>query len=1079
MRTRVSLFCDRVIEVGWLFALVIVPLFFNIYSSRVFEPDKLSLLRSIALVMATAWLIKTLEGKPEQEGGQEDSSPLPWSRIPLVLPTLLLVAVYLLTTVTSITPRISFWGSYQRLQGTYTTLSYIVIFFLILGNLRRREQLERLVTVVIITSLPISIYGLLQHYNLDPLPWGGDVTARVASNMGNAIFVAAYLIMALFLTLGRLVDALIVLWSEEEAGFDRAVAAGCYLFIVMVQLICIFFTQSRGPWVGLIGGLFFFGLLLALRKGLRRLALAVLTLTVATGLFLILFNLPQSPLAPLREAPYIGRLGKIFEVETGTGKVRVLIWEGAIQLISPHPPLESPLGWRDGLNPLRPLIGYGPESMYVAYNRFYPPDLAHYEARNASPDRSHNETFDALVTTGFIGFLVYMFLFGSIFYYGLKWLGFIETPLQRRLFLGLGLAGAALGVLIPLVLEGTLKFAGVGLPFGFIIGLSLYLALFALLRTIRGEREPTPGLSGRDILLIAVLSAIVAHFIEIHFGIAIAATRTYFWVLAALLVLTGLGLVREEAASPTPTPPPKQKSRRRRRKKKAPSPVQAEPHRLAHWFALSLVMGLILSTMAFTFVTNQGNLSNPLSIVWTSLTSKVTGPGQFQTSQGILWLFAFTWVVGGLVLLTEHRQGSSSQAVSRPYALLAYAVVSLGVFALFALYHASRLRPGEDIVNTIARYYLWTFILLLAVALWLYRERPLAAPFWRGSTAWLYPLLVVGLIIAIYITNVSIVKADIYYKQGLRTDSLGRWDDSIVLYQKAIDLAPDQDFYYLFLGRALLEKARLIPDQAQREVYIEKALDVLRKAQQLNPLNTDHTANLARLYRTWGELSSDQAQRVEKLEKAAHYYEQATSLSPHNAQLFNEWGLVYYLMGDYEGALEKYRQSLELDREFIDTYLLMGDAYMARNELDKAAEVYAQALRLNPTLAHVRMIQGYIYYQQGKLQEAVQEYREVVRISHENLDRLRGEMVRLEWDFSRGAVNLAQVAERRANLQREEEVNRNLLYTARKNLAVLYQLLGRLDEAVVEAQLALDLAPEGEKAALENFIQQLQQEKGG
>ena len=39
-------------------------------------------------------------------------------------------------------------------------------------------------------------------------------------------------------------------------------------------------------------------------------------------------------------------------------------------------------------------------------NRFYPPDLAHVEARNASPDRSHNETFDSLAITGLLGFLL-------------------------------------------------------------------------------------------------------------------------------------------------------------------------------------------------------------------------------------------------------------------------------------------------------------------------------------------------------------------------------------------------------------------------------------------------------------------------------------------------------------------------------------------------------------------------------------------------------------------------------------------------------------------------------------------------
>jgi len=73
----------------------------------------------------------------------------PTVRTALILPTLILVAVYLLTTLTSITPRISFFGSYQRLQGTYTTLSYIIIFLLIVQGLRTRRQLDRLVLAII------------------------------------------------------------------------------------------------------------------------------------------------------------------------------------------------------------------------------------------------------------------------------------------------------------------------------------------------------------------------------------------------------------------------------------------------------------------------------------------------------------------------------------------------------------------------------------------------------------------------------------------------------------------------------------------------------------------------------------------------------------------------------------------------------------------------------------------------------------------------------------------------------------------------------------------------------------------
>ena len=61
METKLSRWCDGLIEVGWLFAVIAVPLFFNIHSDRVFEPDKLTLMRSIAVVMGAAWLVKFVD----------------------------------------------------------------------------------------------------------------------------------------------------------------------------------------------------------------------------------------------------------------------------------------------------------------------------------------------------------------------------------------------------------------------------------------------------------------------------------------------------------------------------------------------------------------------------------------------------------------------------------------------------------------------------------------------------------------------------------------------------------------------------------------------------------------------------------------------------------------------------------------------------------------------------------------------------------------------------------------------------------------------------------------------------------
>ncbi len=143
--TRIGIFADRIIEGGWLLALVMAPYYFSLLSSRHFEPDKAITVRALALVMLAAWAIKAVE-QVTMLG--ERINWRAWWRTPLAIPVLAYGGVFLFTTVTSVNPDISWWGSYNRLQGTYTNLSYIAIFAAIVGNLRRREQIDRLVTTV-------------------------------------------------------------------------------------------------------------------------------------------------------------------------------------------------------------------------------------------------------------------------------------------------------------------------------------------------------------------------------------------------------------------------------------------------------------------------------------------------------------------------------------------------------------------------------------------------------------------------------------------------------------------------------------------------------------------------------------------------------------------------------------------------------------------------------------------------------------------------------------------------------------------------------------------------------------------
>ncbi|HOG46986.1 MAG TPA: O-antigen ligase family protein, partial [Anaerolineae bacterium] len=973
MATRLARYADRVIEAGWLAAAALTPLFFNVYSSRVFEPDKITLLRSIALLMAAAWLLRTLEAPRAAAAGPAPTAAGRWRELaamPLLPLVLLFVLVYLLATALSVVPRTSFWGSYQRLQGAYTTLAYIVIFFLTWQGLHRRAQLERLLNVIVLTSLPVALYGVLQHYGLDPLPWAGDVQERVIGSLGNAIFVAAYLIMAAFVTLERAVDRFRRLLAEPRAPLADACMGAAYVFILALQLLAIYFSKSRGPWLGLLAGVYAFMLIalvalrraaaergpLTLREAAKALGFALLSplaavlpaylamilarrgrrwlwlswcaQAVLAVAVLVVFNLPQSPLAPLRQVPGIGRLGQVFETETGTGRVRVLVWQGAVELLRS--------------NPLRALVGYGPESMFVAYSPAYPADLAHYESRSAAPDRAHNETFDALITTGLIGFLAYIALFIAVFYHGLRWLGFLPAPDgppgPRRLYLGLTIGGALLGALTAQVVDGSLRFAGVGIPVGLIAGVAVYLALAAFRSagpapfprdggTVGGP-SPAGGTVGgtfgpRELLLTALLALIAAHFVEIHFGIAIAATRLYFWLALALLLALGSGrLTLEPAAEPQPVAAAPALGRRPRRRAGTPPPVGAtargRPARGAGseghptWGMVAGLLGaLILGTILFDITTNAAAVANPFAVVWSALT-QLQVPGQPPVAApGALALVLLTWVLGALLVLGEaapsrpapfppaggtvggpsaERTTGGRRAPFPPVGgtvgghpargtagrhLLTYAGLSLGAALLFGLLHAARLQPQADVGLVIFGYYAFVFAGILLLAAVLPGPREAGAPLSRGARALLYPVVAVAVAVMIA-QNATVVRADIYYKQawdglhapataGLANGSIDAataqryYDSALYYYERALACAPEEDYYLLFEGKALIERAAITDDPQARLQYYQRSEGVLQRAQALNPLNTDHTANLARLSVTWAGALSDGA----------------------------------------------------------------------------------------------------------------------------------------------------------------------------------------------------------------------------
>jgi O-antigen ligase/tetratricopeptide (TPR) repeat protein len=894
--TKLTVFCDKLIEAGWLAAIIIVPLRFNIYLERVSQMSKVCLLRSIALLMVLAWVIKMVEQQKSAKGQGTGMALVQRVRnflvSPFVLPTVALVGIYLLTSFTSVWPRVSFWGSYRRFQGTYTMLSYIAIFFLIGQTLRTREQVERLVTVIVLTSLPVSLYGVFQHYGFDPIPWGQDIAGRVVSSVGNAISVGAYLIMVIPLTIRQLWVSFSRFRASHKERAVHLISTVLYLLILAIQLLCILFTQSRGPFLGLVGGLFFFFLLWAIIKGERGLGLTVISLAILLGLFLIVLNLPNTPLPALQKFPFIERLSRIVGGESF--QFRAVFWEIAVNMSLAQP--------------VRAILGYGPETLAVAHYPFVLPELMDLAENLRAIDRCHNVTLDALVTTGLVGLFAYLFLFGSAFYYGLKWLGLIPSSRQRKLFIALSVSGGILGLWLPWQLTGTLRFTGLGIPFGMLAALVVYLVVYLF----RDQRKEGRG-EGIYMLLVSLFSAIAAHFIESQTGIAVTTLQTYFWIYIALLVVVGLSIQGERVLTPLATrASPISRDKRRRKRTGARTAVRGG--REFHIPSLSrdplvsysLSVGLILIAMSFSLIFHKFDIES-----------------DFMT----VVLFLLVWLLSGAILIADtvgrvlQRRDEDNWVNS----LLAYVLVSLLCWLLIFSFHVIGLPPSQNLANIVVIHYICFGLGILAIAVSLLGNVSLPRHFWHKANGWLYAGLTIVVVLFIITTNLNVVKADIYFKAAKAMVGYENWDLGLALYNRAVELAPGQDRYYLLLGRAYLSMARMT-DAGQAEIWFQRAQETFQQGKEISPLDPEHYVNLGELHQHWARATADLGEATEKLELALDYYQQAASMSL-----------------TIEQYLEKFIMSVHLD---------LADVYVDDGRIDDAIREVEAAKDLAPAEEH-------------------------------------------------------------------------------------------------------------------------------
>jgi hypothetical protein len=282
-------YSGKIIESSWLIAIIVTPLFINIYSVRIFEEDKVNLIRTLATVLLPLLIIQLIKNKAKLS-----------LRTPLVIPVLLTLISLLLSTVFSILPSISFFGEYFRRQGLYTHLTYLFFFLSIISLIRSKKQIDCMIDILIITTIPICLYGLIQYMGLDPFKWEWDIQNRIISTAGNAIFIAAYVIMVIPFTLIRLL--------QNKRQWINLLF---YILLLSLQFSAIIVSRSRGPLLALLSGLVLFALCYGLYYRQKRILYTTVILFFFIVVIIAALNSQWSIMQPARNLPILARISHL------------------------------------------------------------------------------------------------------------------------------------------------------------------------------------------------------------------------------------------------------------------------------------------------------------------------------------------------------------------------------------------------------------------------------------------------------------------------------------------------------------------------------------------------------------------------------------------------------------------------------------------------------------------------------------------------------------------------------------------------------------------------------------------------
>ncbi|MFA5047525.1 MAG: O-antigen ligase family protein [Patescibacteria group bacterium] len=282
----------------------------------------------------------------------------------------------------------SFWSNNERSDGILL-LGHLFLFVVVLTSfIRTTKEWLYVLDIFLAASFCVSIVALDQYFAMTfPGQWldhflPSSNGARLAATIGNAGYVAGYMIFGVFISL--------FLFFKRKSNWLKVL----YAIVFFLELFIAIETQTRGGYLALALGLPIFILYLVFfyyKKNYLKI-IGIILILAGLGCTLLIFANKNSDF--IKNQPILNRITSI-SLSDGSTNNRLVTWGIAFS------------GFKD-----RPILGYGQENFYQVFDRYY-------TTKNTEQwfDRSHNMIGDRVITGGILGLVSYLSLLILPFYF--------------------------------------------------------------------------------------------------------------------------------------------------------------------------------------------------------------------------------------------------------------------------------------------------------------------------------------------------------------------------------------------------------------------------------------------------------------------------------------------------------------------------------------------------------------------------------------------------------------------------------------------------------------------------------------